>query len=263
MIRLAYHPNSYLRHDIDVDEALAHIATVGWDGFEWSSSTLQEHFGSAEACRDRLDDLGIALSGMYHPCRFESAEEIEDWVDRAEKAVDFCLTVGTEVLMLDGGSTDLPVTSESIGHVAEAADRVARITCDAGMICTWHQHWNTLFQYPDEFHALMDATDPDRLKCTLDTAQLALGGFDIPTTFRRYCDRMCYVHLKDLAPDRRFADLGHGTVDMLEPASILAGSDFTGWIVNDLDYTDNDPYETSRLSLEFLRDLLEIDHVEQ
>ena len=256
MIRLAYHPASYLRHEIGVDEAIADMAEAGWDGFEWSSTTLADHFESAEACRDRLDDLGIEISGIYHPCRFEAQEEIEDWVDRAATTLQFARTVGTDVLMLDGGSTDLPVTAISIGRVAEAAGRVARMACEAGMICTWHQHWNTLFQYPDEFHALMDATDPDHLKCTLDTAHLTLGGFDVLATFDRYANRLHYVHLKDLAEDRRFADLGDGIVNFADAAGVLGASDFSGWIVNDLDYTDNDPFDTSRRSLQFLRDLL-------
>lgn len=259
MIQLAYHPNSYLRQEIAVDDAIAHIAEVGWDGFEWSSTTLTEHFGSAEACRDCLNDLGIGISGIYHPCRFETEAEIADWTERAETTLQFAQTVGTEVLMLDGGSTDLPVCSESINRVAEAAGEVARMTSDAGMICTWHQHWNTLFQYPDEFHALMDATDPDTLKCTLDTAHLTLGGFDVPATFERYADRLRYVHLKDLAPDRRFADLGAGTVDLAGAARVLAESDFSGWIVNDLDYTDNDPFETGAHNLRFLQSLLGAD----
>ncbi|MGI5818224.1 MAG: sugar phosphate isomerase/epimerase family protein [Armatimonadota bacterium] len=256
MIKLAYHPNSYLRHEVGVDEAIAHIAEVGWDGFEWSSTTLADHFGTAEGCRERLDGLGIRISGIYHPCRFETKEQIDEWTERAAQALEFARTVGADVLMLDGGSTDLPITSESIRRVADAAGRVARMTCDAGMVCTWHQHWNTLFQYPDEFHALMDATDPDELKCTLDTAHLTLGGFDVPATFRRYAHRLRYVHLKDLAADRRFADLGAGTVNLAEAAQILIESEFSGWVVNDLDYTDNDPFDTSHHNLRFLKDLL-------
>ena len=256
MIKLAYHPNSYMRQEIGVDEAIAHIAEVGWDGFEWSTNTLLDHFGSAEACRERIDEVGISISGMYHPCRFEDSAQIEDWIERAEAAIEFAQITGTDVLMLDGGSTDLPLTPESIRTVADAAGLVARMACDAGITCTWHQHWNTLFQYPDEFHALMDSTNPNELKCTLDTAQLALGGFDVCETFSRYSPRICYAHLKDLAPDRRFADLGRGVVDLAGAARILLESDFCGWVVNDLDYTDNDPFETSHHNLRYLRNVL-------
>ena len=256
MIRLAYHPASYLRQGIGADEAIAHMAEVGWDGFEWSSRALEEHFGSAEACRDRLEDLGIRLSGIYHSCGFRTREEIDEWLQRAAWALDFARTVGADVLMIDGGSTDLPVCDESIRRVSDAAGNVARLTSEAGLVCTWHQHWGTLFQYANEFRALMEATEPEHLKCTLDTAQLALGGFDPPATFRRYVRRMCYVHLKDLGPDRRFADLGAGIVDLAEVASILIESDFSGWVVNDLDYTDSDAFDTSRRNLAYLTDLL-------
>ena len=256
MVRLAYHPASYLRQGVAADDAIAHMARVGWDGFEWSSAALIDHFGSAEACRDHLNDLGISLCGIYHSCGFETAEQIDDWIERAAVALEFGRTAGADVLMIDGGSVNLPVGPEAIHRVADAAGQVARMTSDAGLTCTWHQHWNTLFQYPNEFGALMDATDADYLKCTLDTAQLALGGFDIPATFRRYADRMCYVHLKDLAADRRFADLGHGIVDFAQPAQVLIDSEFSGWVVNDLDYTDNDPFESSHRNLDYLKALL-------
>jgi len=256
MIRLAYHPATYLRQHVDADEAIAHMARVGWDGFEWSSRVLAEHFESAEACRDLLGGLGISLSGIYHPCGFESAESIDEWIARAEWALQFGRTVGADVLMIDGGSTDLPVTADSIRRVADAAGHVSRMAAEAGMACTWHQHWGTLFQYPDEFAALMDLTEPTELRCTLDTAHLTLGGFDIPATFKRYADRMCYVHLKDLGADRRFADLGEGVVALAEAARILRESKFSGWIVNDLDYTDHDPFESSERNLRYLRELI-------
>lgn len=257
MIKLAYHPASYLRQKVPADEALADIAAVGWDGFEWSSRALEEHYTGPGACREHLEDLGTSLSGMYHPGSFLTDEEIEDWTARAAEAIDFAGTVGCTVLMLDGGSTDLPVNARSIQTVADAAERVGKMASDAGMVCTWHQHWGTLFQYPEEFFALMDATDPKYLKCTLDTAHLALGGFDVPATFERYADRLRYVHLKDLDDDRRFTDLGTGTVPVAEAGAILHETAFSGWVVNDLDYTDRDPATSSRHNHAFLRRLFE------
>ncbi|MFO7945245.1 MAG: sugar phosphate isomerase/epimerase [Armatimonadota bacterium] len=258
MIRLAYHPASYLRQNVCSNEAIADIAETGWDGFEWSSGALTEHFDGPGPCREYLDSVGVELSGIYHTCRFENNAQIEEWVAAGEETIDFATAVGTEVLMIDGGSTELPVDASSVQRVADAADELGQMAADNGMICTWHQHWGTLFQYPDQFAALMDATDPKYVKCTLDTAHLALGGFDIAETFRRYVNRMSYVHFKDLDEDRRFADLKTGTVDLETPAQILRDNDFDGWAVCDLDYTDRGPRESSRHNFQTLKKLLDL-----
>ncbi|MFP3904379.1 MAG: sugar phosphate isomerase/epimerase family protein [Armatimonadota bacterium] len=256
MIRLAYHPASYLRQNVCANDAIADIADSGWDGFEWSSGAVQEHFDGPGECRDYLEAVGVELSGIYHTCRFENDAQIQQWLAEGAKTIEFANSIGTEVLMIDGGSTELPADSSSVERVAEAAEQLGLMACDAGMICTWHQHWGTLFQYEDEFAALMDATDPALLKCTLDTAHLALGGFDIPATFERYADRIRYVHLKDLDGERRFADLERGTVDLEAPAQILLEHGFEGWAVCDLDYTDRDPRESSRHNFRTIKKLL-------
>jgi len=67
---------------------------------------------------------------------------------------------------------------------------------------------------------------------------------------------MCYVHFKDLDDNRRFIELGRGTVDFLPLARILREGGFDGWIVVDLDYTSLDPRESSRMNMRQLRSTL-------
>ncbi len=256
MINLGYHPATYVRQEVPVAEALQDISDTGWDGFEWSPTPLVEAYDDPSKYRGYLAELDLEISGIYCPCGFDCDEKILTWQRTIDATIQFATAVGTRYIMLDGGSCDLPRNGQVIDSIAKHANEVGQRIGKAGLICTWHQHWGTIFEYPAEFDALMAATDPDLVKCTPDTAQLALGGFDIPATFEKHVGRMKYVHFKDLDTDRRFIELGRGVVDFEPLADILRSGGFSGWIVTDLDYTSLDPRESSRHNLRYLRDTL-------
>ena len=252
MLRLGYHPATYLRQDVPIDAAIADISATGWDGFEWSPDGLWGHYDSPAAFKDYLDGLQLSVSGIYCHCGFLTDDEIRRWQARVDATIDFAGAIGTEFILLDGGSAELPRTPASVGKVAALANEAGRRITDAGLACTWHQHWGTLFQYPAELDALMAATDPALVGFTPDTAQLARGDFDIAATIEKYLDRTSYVHFKDLDGDRNFIELGSGHVDFPPLAKMLTDAGFDGWIVVDLDYTSLAPPESSRINLGYL-----------
>jgi sugar phosphate isomerase/epimerase len=62
------------------------------------------------------------------------------------------------------------------------------------------------------------------------------------------------IHLKDLADDRSFAEVGHGTLDI--PA-IIAAADAAGadWFVVEQDTCKRPPLESVTMSLNYLKSL--------
>ena len=256
MIRLGYHPATYCQHEVPVAAALEDISATGWDGFEWFPAPLEDAYADPESYRAYLRTLNLEISGLYCSCSFLDDAQVSKWQKTVDRTIEFAVAVGTEYIMFDGGSCDLPRDGQTIDRIASLANAVGQRIVVAGLVCTWHQHWGTIFEYPDEFHALMASTDPEVVKFTPDTAQLALGDFDLPVTFERYVDRMQYVHLKDLGEDRRFIELGCGTIDFAPLAAILKDAGFAGWIVTDLDYTSLDPAVSSRHNLRYLQQTL-------
>jgi len=252
LLRLGYHPATYLGQDVTIDAAIADISATGWDGFEWSSVRLGDHYDSRTEFKDYLDSLHLSVSGIYCPCGFVTDDDIRRWQEHVDATIDFARAIGTEFMLLDGGSTKLPRTPASVDKIAALANEAGRRISDAGLVGTWHQHWGTLFEYQAEFDALMAATDPALVGFTPDTAQLALGDFDVAATIERYLDRTSYVHFKDLDGDRRFIELGSGHVDFPPLAKMLTDAGFDGWIVVDLDYTSLPPPESSRVNLGYL-----------
>ena len=252
MLKLGYHPATYLRQDIGIADALADISATGWNGFEWSPGGLGPHYDDVADYRRYLAGVHLEVSGIYCSSGFRNAEEIRQWQDTIDATIVFAKAIGTRIVLIDGGSLELAPGPESTRRIARLANEVGKRITDAGLTCTWHQHWGTLFQYPADFDALMDATDPELVGFTPDTAQMALGGFDVPGAFQKYLARIRYVHFKDLGSDRRFVELGRGNVDFPPLAEMLKGADFDGWVVVDLDYTSLDPCESSRENLRYL-----------
>ena len=87
---------------------------------------------------------------------------------------------------------------------------------------------------------------------------MLLGDFDLDQWFTQYAARMSYVHFKDLGPDRRFIETGHGRVDFPALWHVLQDAGFDGWIITDLDYTCLEPEDSSCICLSYLTNTLGI-----
>jgi len=261
IIKLGYHPATWGKRDRlpALWEAMDTIAEARWDGFEFAGRGLSVYYDRPEQFGGMLNAKGIELSTIYTGCSFADEEAIEAELGYVTDAADFCAALDVETILIDGGrKRDGAGTEADYRRVAAAANRMGEIARERGRTCSWHQHWGTLFEYPDAFERLMALTDPELVRFTPDTAQLTLGDFDLVEVFTRYLDRIHYVHFKDLGPDRRFIELGRGVVDFPPVWRILADAGYSGWIVVDLDYTSLPPVESCRINKEYLNDALGI-----
>jgi len=260
LIKLGYHPATFPGEGIDkMLAALPAMRDERWDGFEYSARTLEPYLEKPDELKGLLQEAELELSGLYHTCGFLSDAETEEWLSHGERVAALCEAVGCHLMLIDGGrKSDAGVTEAQIERAAEGANAMGALCHQHGLICSWHQHWGTIFEYEQPFERLMALTDPEVVNFTPDTAQLSLGDFDVPTIFRRHVGRMVYVHFKDLGEDRRFTELGTGIVDFPVVWDILREADFDGWIVVDLDYTSLDPVESCRANKAYLNDVLGI-----
>ena len=259
MPRLGFHPSIWQCRD-DLDRfwrAVSDIAEAGWDGFEVAGPILQPYYYDPAAFISRLSDSGLALSTVYSHCSYADDSTIETELERVRRTADFCQAVGCEVLLIDGGAKQHGQHhgEPDYQRVADAANRIGEMARECSLTCAWHQHWGTLFEFPPALHRLMALTDPTLVKLCPDTAQLSLGLFDLAEVFTEYLDRIAYVHFKDLDWNRRFIELGAGTIDFAPLWGMLQGRGYDGWIVVDLDYTSLPPDESCRANREYLRAL--------
>jgi len=262
MPKLAYHPATWVR-DRGVDQvyqALEDMSSVGWDGFEWSGPWMESHFDRVGEFRDLIDGHQLELSTYYAPNAYVFPETFEEEIEGSKLKADFAAAVGCPILLLDGGRKKEEGTSaDDIAAAAAGANELGEYAKSLGMTACWHIHWGSIFELQEPLERLMEQTDPNLVKLCPDTAQMALGDFDSLDVFTRYAERIGCVHFKDLGPDRRFIELGHGTVDFPPLYEVLVGAGFEGWIIVDLDYTDLAPKDSCEINKRYLNEVLGIE----
>jgi sugar phosphate isomerase/epimerase len=105
------------------------------------------------------------------------------------------------------------------------------------------------------FDILMDAADPDLVKCEFDVYWAQYGGVDPADYIRKLGGRCRLIHLKDMAADakRSFAEVGEGILDM--DAIVAAGQAVNAeWYVVEQDESTKRPaLDAARLSLQHMK----------
>ena len=152
---------------------------------------------------------------------------------------------------------------------ARALDLVAH-TCREryGMRVAFHHHAGTYVETPEETDRLMEMTDPELVGLCFDTGHYLYGGGDVLEVTHKYADRIWYVHLKDVWPEKLewvrrerinmrqawakdvFAELGQGCVDFPGFVEILRSVGYQGWIVVEQDVVRDPSWETAWSPLE-------------
>ncbi|MFD0032094.1 sugar phosphate isomerase/epimerase family protein [Streptomyces sp. NPDC055059] len=117
-----------------------------------------------------------------------------------------------------------------------------------------------LFHNHDGDHDVMDGenlydilvreTDPHLVAFELDVYWASKGGADPAAYFVRHPRRFPALHVKDMAPDGGFADVGSGTLDFAAMFDDAQAGGVKQWLVeHDI---PKDPFATARNSYEYL-----------
>ena len=131
---------------------------------------------------------------------------------------------------------------------AERLTALARHCLGQGVRLAYHHHMGTVVQSETDIDALMEHTG-EEVGLLLDTGHLTYAGGDVLAVQRRYRERICHVHCKDVRADvlqdaknrnLSFLDAvlngvftvpGDGSVDYKRLLVQLKGDGYSGWLV--------------------------------
>ncbi|MGW4385330.1 sugar phosphate isomerase/epimerase family protein [Streptomyces sp. NPDC004685] len=100
------------------------------------------------------------------------------------------------------------------------------------------------------YDILVRETDPHLVAFELDVYWASKGGADPAAYFVRHRRRFPALHVKDMAPDGGFADVGSGTLDFAAMFDDAQAGGVRQWLVeHDI---PKDPFATARNSYEYL-----------
>jgi inosose dehydratase len=135
-----------------------------------------------------------------------------------------------------------PLDREGRAALARTVLAVAEVARDHDLRPVVHPHAGTHVERADDVEPLLELCE-----LCLDTGHCAYAGDDPAALYRRWAERIPYLHLKDIDPARRdgdfwasvragvFRPLGEGAVDLPGLLAALAEHGFDGWAVVEQD----------------------------
>ena len=179
-------------------EAVKDITEIGYDGIEAPVGAFLDRLDELKAL---LDEHKLACSATYVGGHFWKG-----WTEEAERAVKIAEALpklGCSILILaSAGYSPRPgkAPKRHYQRFCETVNEIARRVKKFGVKVVLHNHAWTLIESAEEVDIFMENTDPELVWAGFDTAHLAYGDADPVAAFRKYKDRIGYIHLKDLNP---------------------------------------------------------------
>lgn len=270
MIRISCHGITWGRQGFH--QAVQEIASLGIHGFE-AFAFVVDDFGFERLIdfKEVLAQHQLELVALYGGGKMTDPSLFEELVARNVRLARFLEANGADRLVL--GPAPRPAggpTKEQLLNQVHCMNEIGRRTLEYGVQAGVHPHFNTAVQTLEEIDFVMERADPRYVAMAADTAHLRKGNPDEPNAdvdvFRKYADRIKYVHLKDWDPNlppeatgeggtaiiKDFCELGQGVVQLKQCIETLRRSGYDGWLTIELDYTRRTPLESVRMSREYL-----------
>ena len=238
--------------DYLLKDALCEIREAGYDGAEIFDPLAK--IGPPAALKIQLGEIGLELATLSANVRV-SADDKADIAEAKEKAY-FAGGFGVKALMVTGGWANDGLKKEAGGYKAlsKRIDSLAAYTGKFGMQVAFHNHLDTIVEEEKDILNLLEFSGS--LKLCIDTGHLAAAGGDPAAVIEKYASSVALIHLKDWDPRiRDFVELGRGILchNLKNILATLEKINYTNWIIVELDRTSRTPFESARLSRDFLR----------
>jgi inosose dehydratase len=233
----------YLANGSTVD-ALRDIANAGYEGVELFDGNVVEYAERAEEFAAMLNEHALELVAVYSGANFIFADILDQELWRIDRAASLGAHWGARYLVVGGGAQTLaPPGDAEYQRLGAALNRVVDIADRHGLDACFHPHLTTIVETADQLERLSAHTS---IQFCPDTGHVLLAGDDPASVIRRHGDRISYVHLKDVDPDKRnFVPLGTGALDLDDIMSALDEIGYDGWVTIELDAW-SDPYDGAR-----------------
>ncbi len=171
-------------------------------------------------------------------------------------AIDYCRAIGCSYLTLPGLPDDRR-DAAALRALAPFLDECGRRCREHGITFGYHNHdWEFAREGGADgsflLDVLLDATEPAEVALELDVYWAAYAGVDPVAYLRGRSGRVPLVHLKDMAPDRGFTEVGDGSLGLrgVIEAAREAGA---RWYIVENDAPRLPSLESARRSLENLK----------
>jgi sugar phosphate isomerase/epimerase len=150
-------------------------------------------------------------------------------------------------------------TMDAVRKFAAKLNASGEVLRKAGQVLTYHNHHQEFVKVDGKrvLDVIYDETDSANLQGEIDTYWVQFGGGSPTAWCKKLAGRLPLLHLKDygVMPDYHvmFAEVGRGNLNWRE---IVDAAEASGceWFIVEQDTCPGDPFESLRISFEYLRD---------
>jgi sugar phosphate isomerase/epimerase len=232
----------------DFPGILKQVAQIGYSGVELAG------YGNLKSVRDArkaLDDANLRVCGSH--IAIEALEsDLEAILDQNEE-------LGNKNLVCPYLSDNRRNSTDAWLATAKSLNAIAQACQARAFDFAYHNH-SFEFQKFDSttgMDLLWQHTDPQVVKAEIDAYWVEHAGLNAAQYIESLGRRVMLVHLKDMSPppERRFAEVGTGTLDFPSIIAAARKSRAEWLIVEQDDCYGRDPIQCLRTSFENLKKL--------
>jgi len=196
---------------------------------------------------DLAERHGVPLSAIFAAAALLDPDTRETEIDQLTVLARLVSTAGVKHLPVTLSMGSTPPGTDDASELGRIVSEVGRQTVSAGVRLAVHPHIDCPVETPEQIEAFFAAADPETVGMCLDTGHVQAGGGDPVAIAKRYADRICYVHLKDVDMSayrqatgreryKAFRDPGQGDVDFRGVMGALRDRGYQGPVLaeNDL-----------------------------
>jgi len=228
----------------DFAGTLRRVRQVGYDAVELTGTGP---FGGREL-GELLDELGLRVAGMH--------VGIETLRGDLTQAIELARVLQTQNIVCPFLPEELRRTRDDWVAAAHMLDEIGRRCREEGLRLSYHNHSFEFVRFDGQaaLDLLFENCSAENVWSELDTYWVKHGGEDPVAYIERYAGRINILHCKDMAADaeRSFTEVGRGILDWqaIDEAARRAGVE---WYCVEQDVCPADPFESARISAEFMR----------
>lgn len=243
------------------------VAEGGFDGVEpFTTKNLPVNDENMNELADLLPKYKLRVSSIYWGDNFHQPSAEDRLLKDCHRYLGYLKRFGSDRLTLGPPPPNVEDERTAIAQTAKVMNAIGKIALEQYSIKTdIHPHVGSLIENPRQIDSLMRQTDPQYFNLGPDTAQLWMGGGEPVEMFKKYKNRLIYMHYKDIRAYNRglkgymdnVVELGRGVIDFPALHRILKSVHYRGWITIDLDNARISPLESAKVQMEYIKKKLE------
>jgi len=226
----------------DFPGVLKELSEAGYAGIEGGTSP------DVVKTKKLMDDFGLKLAGVHTGY---------GGFDNLNETITYLKAMNSNLYMISGvGDTSKGISAYE--ETAKVFNEVGRKCYDEGIKFCYHNHsWE--FQKYDGVVALdrlYELTDPKYVHLCVDVYWVQHGGESPVDFLKKNLDRVATVHLKDMFPDKGFAEIGQGIIDFPGIMKVISEKKDLEWVIVEQDNTKRTPKESVTISRKYIKEKL-------